>query len=259
MSPNIEVSDRRTVIKSTSALLGVLGLGGTVSASGEDNDSKPSNDDVRSGGWGPNDDDIQLSSNTPGAAQTGDIDYTALTYIDSLEAGGPIDSDPGGIRLGYADHFLHFYRGDEKDDNGNYLYYLAFWSSGDPAGGSTGVRELSHEVDLADNDWNITQFAPDETYDKNCSEVDLEVGVSYNGANMSMAQTVEVCQGKLEPDSGIGLQNYGFGFYGGFAGAGDGKKRYAKGVAMFRAPELLDEYDLQNDIDWSPWGEFVLL
>jgi len=28
---------------------------------------------------------------------------------------------------------------------------------------------------------------------------------------------------------------------------------------MFRAPELLDENDLKNDIDWSPWGEFVMI
>ena len=45
----------------------------------------------------------------------------------------------------------------------------------------------------------------------------------------------------------------------GFQGAGDEKKRYAKRVAMFRAPELLDENDLKNDIDWSLWGEFVMI
>ncbi|QZA89109.1 hypothetical protein K0C01_02850 [Salinarchaeum sp. IM2453] len=32
----------------------------------------------------------------------------------------------------------------------------------------------------------------------------------------------------------------------GFQGAGDEKKRYAKRVAMFRAPELLDENDLKT-------------
>lgn len=259
MSPNTEVVDRRTVMKSTSAFLGVLGLGGTVSAAKGDNSSgQPDDDNVRSGSWQPDEDDIKLASNTPGTTQTIDVDYNDLTYIDSLSAGGPIDSDPGGIPLGYADHFLHFYRGDEKDDNGNYLYYLAFWSSGDPEGSAPAVRELSHEVELADNDWNITQWDPDKTYDTNCSDVDLEIGASYNGAYMSMSQTVEVCKGTLEPLSGIDLQNFGFEFHGGFRGAGDGERRYAKGVAMFRAPDLLDENDLQYDIDWSPYAEFVI-
>ena len=260
MSQKRDAANRRTVIKSGSALLGVLGMSGSVSALSQDGGSERSEEDIRGvGSWEPDKEDIELASNTPGPTQAGDIEYSSLTYIDSLEAGGDIYTDTGGIYLGETDHFLHFYRGDETDDNGNFLYYLAFWSSGDPDHNFSSVRELSHEVELDNSDWNFTQWDPSSTYDVDCTEVEVGVGVSYKGANMSISQTVDVCNGVLEPFSGIGLQNFGFEFDGGTIGAGPGDRRYSKGVAMFRADEELNEYDLQFNIDWNPYGEMILL
>ncbi|MDQ2052578.1 hypothetical protein RBH26_19140 [Natronolimnohabitans sp. A-GB9] len=264
---------RRSILKTSGIALAGTALTTSVSANGQngefpdelDEDDLDDEDleDLRKledgelGSRSPDDDEISLSSETISPLSTSDVNTENLTYIDSLEDGGEIESDQTGITLGYSDHFLHFYRGDETDDNGNYLYYFVFYTQGDPRT-IAGVNHLEHEIELDDSDWNITEFAPDSTVGDDCQTTTLEVGLEYEGVGMSAATDIEVCTGELSPHSGISLNEWGFEWTTPTWGHGGwGTNQYAKGVAHFRADELLGEFDLQTSIDWDPYAEMI--
>lgn len=265
MSDSRRTFNRRTALKSAGVLIGGTGLMGTASARGGSTESAEQQSGLWSSWemgatWEPAKDEISLASEEF-EALSDNVDKEGVAHIGSLAAKDDVYSEWTGIHVGTTESMLHFFRGDEPDEEGRNLYYVLFWAVGSPRWFAK-VREIESRISLPEDEAVITGFAPDEDLSADCTTKPLSVGSSYGGTDMSVSTDIELCAGSLGPSSDIGLSEWGLLYDGGWTGSGlgYGVRQFAKGALEFRSEADLDEADLEGDfLEWTPSCRLIIV